>query len=118
MCIGANMSVITAGAILAFAIDELENAEDADLRASVDPVAAHHHDVEISFSLLRGHPVPALIEAGHAARLTVVGAHHKRGPIALGVGYIVRNLLSHATTPVAVVPISAERAAPRRRCEE
>jgi nucleotide-binding universal stress UspA family protein len=69
------------------------------------PVREEHPDVPVQISVLRGHPAAVLARTSHHARLTVVGAHRRLGPLSLGVGPIVQGLLGLAESPVAVVPV-------------
>jgi nucleotide-binding universal stress UspA family protein len=61
-------------------------------------------DVQVKIIVERGHASAVLSNASLEARLTVVGAHHHRGPLSLGVGPIIQGLLIDARSPVAVVP--------------
>jgi nucleotide-binding universal stress UspA family protein len=79
--------------------------EVTDLESLLKPVREDFPDVPVKPAALLGNPVPMLIEAAHSARLLVVGAHRRRSPLSIGVGYVVQGLLSHSPTPVAVVPI-------------
>lgn len=88
--------------------------EDADLterhqaqqvESLISDVRKEYPQVKVTISAMRGNAVPMLIEAGREARLLVIGAHRKRGPLSVGAGYVVQGLLSHSSTPVAVVPI-------------
>jgi nucleotide-binding universal stress UspA family protein len=65
-----------------------------------------HPGVPVKISVKRGHPAAVLAEASHGARLTVVGAHRRHGPLSLGVGPIIQGLLGLAESPVAVVPVT------------
>ncbi len=76
-----------------------------DIEAALKPVREDFPDVEVSTYVSRGNTVPTLIEAARGSRLLVVGAHRHRTPLSVGVGSVVHGLLSHAPTPVAVVPI-------------
>jgi nucleotide-binding universal stress UspA family protein len=53
---------------------------------------------------VNGNAVTTLIAASTGARLAVLGVHHHHGPLSIGAGYVVQGVLSHARTPVAVVP--------------
>ncbi|MBR7825641.1 universal stress protein [Actinospica sp. MGRD01-02] len=77
-----------------------------DVEALLKPVRENHPDNEVTIDPRLGVPVPALAQAARGARLIVVGSHRRRGPLSFGPGHIVHGLLSHADTPVAVVPIS------------
>ena len=61
--------------------------------------------VQVKISVVRGHPSAVLADASRGARLTVVGAHRRHGPLSVGVGPVIQGLLSHAESPVAVVPL-------------
>ena len=61
--------------------------------------------VQVTTKFVNDNAVTALIDASDGARLVVIGAHHHHGPLSIGAGYVVQGLLSHAHTPVAVVPI-------------
>jgi nucleotide-binding universal stress UspA family protein len=93
-----------------YSIDEdLEarrQAEDADTRTLLKAVREDYPDVTVTTHAIRGHAVPSLIGAAHSARLLVVGAHHHHGPLSVGAGPVVRGLLAHSPTPVAIVPIT------------
>jgi nucleotide-binding universal stress UspA family protein len=82
-------------------------------RLAADDVVAIVHsardkfpDVPFKLSVLRGHPAAVLADASREARLTVVGAHRRHGPLSLGVGPVIHGLLAQAQSPVAVVPLS------------
>lgn len=62
-------------------------------------------DVPVTVEARHGVTVPTLCEAARGARLLVVGSRRDRGALGVGPGHIVHGLLSHAETPVAVVPI-------------
>ena len=69
-------------------------------------VRAQYPEVRVTLRTVRGNAVPSLIDAAHHARMIVIGAHRRRAPLSVGAGYVVQGLLSHADTPVAVVPIA------------
>lgn len=87
-----------------------EPASDAEQLDDVDrliaAVRAEHPDVEVELRTVRDNAVPSLIDAARGTRMIVIGAHRRRAPLSVGAGYVVQGLLSHAETPVAVVPIS------------
>jgi len=62
--------------------------------------------VRVTTRFVNENAVTALIDASDGARLVVLGAHHHHGPLSIGAGYVVQGLLSHAHTPVAVVPVA------------
>ena len=61
--------------------------------------------IRVTTRFVDGNAVPALLDASNGARMVVVGTTHHHGPLAIGAGYVVQGLLSHAHAPVAVVPI-------------
>jgi nucleotide-binding universal stress UspA family protein len=83
-----------------------EHAAASDMDSLLRQSRAAYPDVPVSFEVIRGNPVPALAGAARGCRLLVIGAHRKRPGLSVGVGYVVHGLLSHAATPVAVVPTS------------
>lgn len=80
--------------------------QSADLERLIAPMRAEHPDVEVVPRVVRANAVPTLVEAARGARTIVIGAHRRRAPLSVGAGYVVQGLLSHAETPVAVVPIT------------
>lgn len=82
-----------------------ESEQLADIDELIEPIRAKYPTVEVETSAIRGNTVPSLIEAARGARLLVVGAHRRRGPVSVGVGYVMQGLLSYAQTPVGIVPI-------------
>jgi nucleotide-binding universal stress UspA family protein len=81
---------------------------ESELAGTADTIAAiraEFPDVPVSVDAVVGNAVPTLIDAARGARLLVVGAHRTHGPLSVGAGYVVRGLLAHSQTPVAVVPI-------------
>jgi nucleotide-binding universal stress UspA family protein len=75
------------------------------MAADLAPAREKFPDVRVRFLVRRGHPSFVLAEASREARLTVVGAHRRLGPLSLGVGPVIHGLLGHAHSPVAVVPV-------------
>ena len=80
----------------------LENTHD--IATLLKDARQKHPDVHVRTVVVCGNTVPTLIEASRNSRLLVVGAHRRTGALSLGAGYVVRGLLSHSPTPVAVVP--------------
>ncbi|MBR7825623.1 universal stress protein [Actinospica sp. MGRD01-02] len=76
----------------------------AEIEAAVKPHRAEFPDVRLRMTVSEGNSVPVLVDAARAARLVVVGAHRRRGPLSVGPGYVVEGVLAHCPTPVAVVP--------------
>ena len=85
-------------------------AAEGDLAEEVErliaPFRARHPGVSVTVRAMGGNAVPSLLDAGRGARMIVIGAHRRRAPLSVGVGYVVQGLLSHAETAVAVVPIA------------
>jgi nucleotide-binding universal stress UspA family protein len=112
--VGATVSAIRAwapsaayaGYYVADAIEGHEETEAAEVAELLKAVREDYPQVEVSTHVMLGNPVSALITAALNSRLVVIGAHRHRGPLSVGVGYVVQGLLSHSLTPVAVVPIT------------
>jgi nucleotide-binding universal stress UspA family protein len=88
-------------AVMIPAMDEQQEDVDQLLKATREDFP----QVEVTTQYVNGNTVEALIDASEGARLVVLGSHHHHGPLSIGVGYVVQGMLSHAHTPVAVVPI-------------
>lgn len=84
---------------------EIESRHADELAGLLKEARAQYPEVEVVSDVLCGNTVPTLIEAARGTRLLVIGAHRRRGPLSLGIGHVVQDLLSHSATPVAVVPI-------------
>ena len=78
----------------------------ADVEKLIDGERSQHPDLQVEIRIVRGNTVSSLIDVARGARMVVVGAHRRRAPLSVGVGYVVHGLLAHAETPVAVVPIT------------
>ncbi|WP_076261846.1 universal stress protein [Intrasporangium flavum] len=63
-----------------------------------------HPDVDVETRLVGGHPVDALIEESAASEMLVLGSRGCGGFEGLTLGSVSRRVLTHARTPVAVVP--------------
>jgi nucleotide-binding universal stress UspA family protein len=88
-------------AMMTPAVDEQHEDVDQLLKATREEFPR----VQSTTQFANDNAVRALIDASNGVRLVVVGAHHQHGPLSIGAGYVVQGLLSHAHTPVAVVPI-------------
>jgi nucleotide-binding universal stress UspA family protein len=75
-----------------------------EVEAAIKPFRDEFPDVAVRVTANEGNAVPALIDAARTARLLVVGAHRRRGPLSVGPGYVVEGVLAHSPTPVVVVP--------------
>jgi nucleotide-binding universal stress UspA family protein len=82
-----------------------EHEGDGEIATLLKEARQKHPDVHVRTVVVCGNTVPTLIEASRGSRLLVVGAHRRTSALSLGAGYVVRGLLSHSPTPVAVVPI-------------
>lgn len=71
---------------------------------AVEPFEAEFPDVKVRVKTGQGNPVSVLGEAADGARLLVVAAHRKRGPLSVGAGYVVDGLIAHSPAPLAIVP--------------
>ena len=76
----------------------------AEVEATIEPLRAEFKDVTARVTVSEGNSVPVLVDAARAARLVVLGARRRRGPLSVGPGYVVEGVLGHCPTPVAVVP--------------
>jgi len=83
-----------------------QTTQKAEVTELIKAVREEYPHVEVSINIIRGNAVPVLTNAAQGSRLLVVGAHRHRGPLSVGIGYVVQGLLSHSPTPVAVVPIA------------
>jgi nucleotide-binding universal stress UspA family protein len=63
-------------------------------------------DVDVHPSVVRAHPVDALVGASASQELLVVGRHAQQLRFGSGFGSVTLGVLHHATCPVAVVPPS------------
>ena len=78
---------------------------EIEIEALIKAAHERYPQVPVVIEPWQGVPVPSLVQASRGARLLVVGSHRRRGPLSFGPGHIVHGLLSHADTPVAVIPI-------------
>ncbi|HTJ66384.1 MAG TPA: universal stress protein [Actinospica sp.] len=87
------------------AVDDSDEDEAADAARIIEPFRARYQDVETRIVARIGNAVPVLNDECSQTRLIVVGAHRKRGPLAVGAGYVVEGLLAHSPVPIAVIPV-------------
>lgn len=80
-----------------------EHVVTASVEDLLRPLEPYFPGVETQITAARAHPVTSLVEASRGARLVIVGRRH-RGPLSVGAGTVVDNLLEHSHAPVAIVP--------------
>ncbi len=100
------LAVPAYGGYFAAPIPGVEREQRQDVEQLLKATRHEFPEVEVGTRVVNGTAVPALIEASNGARLVVVGTKRHHGPLSIGAGYVVQGLLSHAQTPVAVVPTS------------
>jgi len=100
------LPVTTYGGYAVAPLEGVEREQREDVEQLLKAIRQEFPGVEVTTRFVNGNAVPALVEASTGARLAVLGAHHRHGPLPIGAGYVVQGVLSHARTPVAVVPIS------------
>jgi nucleotide-binding universal stress UspA family protein len=83
-------------------------AEDL-LAAALSPARRTHSATRVTTDAVCATPAAALIDAGHGARVLVLGAHRRRTPLSIGIGPVLHAVLAHAPCPVAVVPLHRVR---------
>lgn len=76
------------------------------LDAALEPGRQAHEKIRTTADTVSGNAAKALIEAGHGARVLVLGAHRHRTALSIGVGSVLHAVLTHAPCPVAVVPLA------------
>ncbi|HEX4787582.1 MAG TPA: universal stress protein [Actinospica sp.] len=108
---GAAFSLGEPGGLFTSELRDSNEDETADAVRAIESVRDRYPQVKVEVTAVTSNPVPALTDAASDARLIVVGAHRRRGPFAVGAGYVVEGLLSHSPAPVAVVPVDLEHAA-------
>jgi nucleotide-binding universal stress UspA family protein len=103
--IRALLPVSAYGGYYATPSTDTEQQERDDVEQLLKAAREDFPQVQVTTRFVNDNAVPALIDASNGARLVVLGAHHRHGPLSIGAGYVVQGLLSHARTAVAVVPI-------------
>jgi nucleotide-binding universal stress UspA family protein len=82
---------------------EIGAEDEVVVDAILAPWLARYPDVTVSRVVARERPSDALVEAGDGAALLVVGSRGRGGFAGLLLGSVSRQVLQHATCPVAVV---------------
>jgi nucleotide-binding universal stress UspA family protein len=82
---------------------ELGSEEPVVVDALLAPWATRHPEVRVTRVVVRERPGDALVAAGAGAELLVVGSRGRGGFADLLLGSVSRDVLQHATCPVAVV---------------
>jgi nucleotide-binding universal stress UspA family protein len=82
---------------------ELGSEEPVVIDALLAPWATRHPQVRVTRVVVRERPGDALVAAGAGAELLVVGSRGRGGFADLLLGSVSRDVLQHATCPVAVV---------------
>jgi nucleotide-binding universal stress UspA family protein len=82
----------------------LADAAEGLLDTALAGERKRHDTVTATAEAVCDEPAAALLSAARGARLLVLGAHHHRTPLSIGVGSVLHALLTHAPCPVAVVP--------------
>ncbi len=80
--------------------------QDAAEKANADILeraAAAHTDIEVKGTVIEGHPVDGLIEAGEQGGLLVVGTHGQGSLAGSSLGSTTLGVLSQSSAPVMVV---------------
>ncbi len=91
---GAGVPVIAPG--------ELEQAAEDLVRREAAAITAAQC-LEVTASIVRGHPAHALIEAARGADLLVVGSRGHGGFVGMLMGSVSNHVVHHAGCPVVVV---------------
>jgi nucleotide-binding universal stress UspA family protein len=76
------------------------------LEAAVAPFAEQYPEVRVRVSLGHGAPSDCLLSAADDQDLVVVGHHQRHGIGRLMHGSVALAVLEHASTPIAIVPLS------------
>lgn len=77
---------------------------ERELERGVRDARARYPGVGVATRAVNGVAAGTLIDLADGARLLVVGAHRRRGPLSAGVGAVLHPLLAHSPCPLAVVP--------------
>ena len=84
-------------------VQHMRAEHDEALERLLAPWQESYPSVEVSIHSVAEKPDQALLEASRVAQLVVVGRHHSAALSGL-IGSTARNILRHATRPVAVIP--------------
>jgi nucleotide-binding universal stress UspA family protein len=83
-------------------LDEVDKAEGAVLRETLEPWQERYPDVKVRWVLVQGHPATSLVRASESAELLVVGSRGRGGFASLLLGSVSRSVLHRASCPVVV----------------
>lgn len=86
-------------------VDDLE-AEKMSLAQSMAGMSERYPDVAVHTEMARGVPQEALVRAGERMNLIVVGSHQSGRVSRMLFGSVSVSVVEHASSPVAVVPLS------------
>ena len=85
----------------------VEREEELALAESMAGWSAKFPDVEVEQTVVRGHPVHALVTRAATADLLVVGSRGRGSLRSLLLGSVCHGVLHHASGPVAIVPAAS-----------
>ncbi|WP_112237241.1 universal stress protein [Kribbella monticola] len=88
---------------LLFDNEQVRKASEVLVAEALSGPRADHPDIEVDIDLIPGQPARALLHAGEAADLMVVGSRGRGGFTGLLLGSTSQQVLHHARCPVAVV---------------
>jgi nucleotide-binding universal stress UspA family protein len=86
-------------------VAELETSEQFDLMEAVKPYRHKYPDVTVRQRVMPVGAAAALVDAATQAQLVVLGTRHGRAA-GLRLGSVSQQVLHHAPSPVALVPVS------------
>ena len=96
--------VVGLGSMYAGDPEHDHRAATAEVEQAIRAPRDEFPDVTVRVTTGEGNAVPVLIDAARSARLVVLGAHRRRGPLSIGPGYVIEGVLAHCPRPVVVVP--------------
>lgn len=90
-------------AVPVFAPDDIEKRADAVLFNTVKEVMGGNGDVDVTATLVKGHPAEALLDIAQGADLLVVGSRGRGGFTGMLLGSVSSHVVHHARCPVVVI---------------